>query len=171
LCIEENNYEEKFFEFTGATQVDRRIVDDEQLTAYALGELEGADWAAAEQRIAQDESARKYVEDVRAAARLMSEGLSAQPSPGLDDTNREAIENHIEIRTRSKYGPGTTPKGIRMGVQPMLFALAAVVAIGLIAFMWPSSRAPKPLATQPTFKGHIPITIEHEPETTRPIDR
>src|SRR5207244_9036373 len=44
----------------GATNVDRRIVDDEQLTAYALGELEGADWAAAEQRIAQDETARRY---------------------------------------------------------------------------------------------------------------
>jgi anti-sigma factor RsiW len=150
--------------------MDRRVVNDEQLTAYALGELEGAEWAAAEQRIAEDPAARRYVEEVRAEAKQMSDGLSALPSPGLDDANKEAIEDHIEIRSRSQYGPGPSSPLIS---KTIMIAFVALLAFGFFAMMYGpkfgKSLQPQP-ATQPTIQGHIPVTIEHELETTQPAE-
>ena len=140
--------------------MDRRIVNDEQLTAYALGELEGADWAAAEERVAGDEAARRYVEDVRAAAQLMSEGLSAQPSPGLDESNREAIDEHLERRSRSHFGPGQRKMLV---AQPILIAFVAIAVFAFMYLLWrPNLIRPSIPTSQPVIKGHIPVATEHE---------
>ncbi|MGH7214062.1 MAG: hypothetical protein ACREIT_04805, partial [Tepidisphaeraceae bacterium] len=105
--------------------MDRRTAEDPELTAYALGELEGEAWAAAEQRVATDPTARKYVEEVRAAARVMTDSLGdeVQSAPALEQNNRERIDEHLHLRTRSIYGPG---RGRQWGLRPALWVFAAV---------------------------------------------
>jgi hypothetical protein len=70
-------------------------IDDPRLTAYALGELDGPEYAAdhAEMRslIAADGEARLYVEELRATAASLRSELSLEIAPGLDEGRRAAI--------------------------------------------------------------------------------
>src|SRR4051812_22100310 len=72
--------------------------DDPRLTAYALGELDDADRAEVESALADDPSGRLAVEEIRATAQLLAEGLRREPSPGLAPEQREAIEWRLRRR-------------------------------------------------------------------------
>ncbi|QYM79399.1 VWA domain-containing protein [Horticoccus luteus] len=54
------------------------LADDPQLTAYALGELEGAARAAVEARLAHDAAARAAVEEIRAMAGHLHAAMAAE---------------------------------------------------------------------------------------------
>ncbi len=69
--------------------------DDPRLTAYALGELEDDEKADLEAILADSAEGRQVVEELRATARLLSETLSEEPSPGLASEHREAIETRL----------------------------------------------------------------------------
>jgi Ca-activated chloride channel family protein len=60
--------------------------DDPRLTAYALGELEGEDLAAAETALAHDAEARATVEAVRALAGHMTAALAGETAPAAPMT-------------------------------------------------------------------------------------
>ena len=68
--------------------------NDTRLTAYALGELDGDDMAAIEAQLAVSEDSRKFVEEVREMARLLTQSYHAeeQSGPGLTPEHRQAIE-------------------------------------------------------------------------------
>src|SRR5262249_7551284 len=70
-------------------------IDDPRLTAYALGELDGPEYAAdhAEMRslVAADSEARQFVEELRATAASLRSELSMEIAPGLDEARRAAI--------------------------------------------------------------------------------
>ncbi len=57
----------------------RKFADDPKLTAYALGELEGAERAAIEARLRDDPAAQAAVEEIRAAAAQLSAALADEP--------------------------------------------------------------------------------------------
>ncbi len=57
--------------------------DDPKLTAYALGELEGAERAAAESAIRENPALGAVVEEIRAMAAQMKTALAAEPAPKI----------------------------------------------------------------------------------------
>lgn len=70
----------------------QRESDEMNLTAYALGELEGAEREAIEARLAASSEDRRFVEEVRAAARLVSDELAGEPLGSLHAIHYAAIE-------------------------------------------------------------------------------
>jgi len=105
--------------------------DDPQLTAYALGELRGADWAEVEQKLAQDPEARAWVEQIRSAARHMSDELHKERPATLLPEHRASIEVQIASRTRPPFRQlgifAKKPAPVSWRVP----ALAACVLVGL----------------------------------------
>ena len=71
-------------------------LNDPRLTAYALDELSVADRAAVEERLADDPSGRKFVEDVRATARLLTEQFQKEISPGLTPKQKSVIVAELQ---------------------------------------------------------------------------
>ena len=67
------------------------IHDDWRLTAYALGELEGAERADVEARLAGDEGARREVEAIRSAASALAAQIQEAGSPVLTGEQRAAV--------------------------------------------------------------------------------
>jgi hypothetical protein len=70
-------------------------IDDPRLTAYALGELAGPEYAddRAEMRqlVARDPEARRFVDELRATAATLRGELAMEIAPGLDEARRSAI--------------------------------------------------------------------------------
>lgn len=80
-------------------------IDEIRLTAFALGELDGAERAAVQAYVDQSESARRYVQEVRGTARQLSVELSRTIEDevavaGLSATQREAIDRRIDLSLR-----------------------------------------------------------------------
>lgn len=69
--------------------------DEALLTAFALGELEGADAAAAERLLAADPAAHAVVEDVRRTASWLTESFTAEPDVGLTAIHVASIERQL----------------------------------------------------------------------------
>ena len=65
--------------------------DNPLLTSYAFGELDSAESTEVESLLAADESARRFVGDLRATAALLQDELAQESSPGLDDARRAVI--------------------------------------------------------------------------------
>lgn len=70
--------------------------NDPILTAYALGELDAADAARVEAMLADDETASRLIEEIRATASGLEAMLSAEPLPALHETQRAYIAARIE---------------------------------------------------------------------------
>lgn len=66
-------------------------LNDPQLTAYALGELDGQEAEHMKQLIEKDPAAKKYVEDIQATARELESEFSAEPTPRLSVAEREHV--------------------------------------------------------------------------------
>src|SRR3954464_815795 len=70
-----------------------RETDEQNLTAYALGELQSSgDRAAVEARLAGDGAARRQVEQVRAMARTLADALGEE-SPAAADAELVGADN------------------------------------------------------------------------------
>src|SRR4051794_39572110 len=65
--------------------------DDPRLTAYALNELDAADRPAVEAFLATDETARRFVEETRQTASMLSQGLQSTATPTLTAEQRQTI--------------------------------------------------------------------------------
>src|SRR3954469_19282365 len=85
---------------------------DPRLTAYALGELDdhdGADdRAEVEAILAGSPEAQSFVDEVSATARLLTEHLQREPSPGLAPEHHHAIEQTLQAQAT----PGPEPAPI-----------------------------------------------------------
>jgi Ca-activated chloride channel homolog len=66
-------------------------LNDPQLTAYALGELHGQEAEQMKQRISKDPEAQKYVEDIQATAKFVSEELAKETVDGLEPGKRAEL--------------------------------------------------------------------------------
>lgn len=65
--------------------------DDPRLTAFALGELDGADRAEIEQLIAASPEAAAAVKEIELTVGVLNGTLAAEPSPQLTEAQRAAI--------------------------------------------------------------------------------
>ena len=71
--------------------------DDARLTAFALGEADDPERAEIEALIAQDPDALALVAEIQATARLLTQHLQTEPSPGVTPELRQAIETRLEV--------------------------------------------------------------------------
>jgi len=69
--------------------------NDQRLTAYALGELEGDDLAEVKAQIARSETLHLVVEDIRATADLLKKNLQNEPILTLSPKQRALIETSL----------------------------------------------------------------------------
>ncbi len=66
--------------------------DDPRLTAYALGELDGADAVEIEALMAANPDVQQFVDDVRSAASALESEYAAEPASALEEPQRERIK-------------------------------------------------------------------------------
>ena len=134
--------------------------DDPRLTAYALNELDEADRALVEAFLAQDESARKFVEETRQTANLISQGLQSAPAPALTPLQREAIAT-AAASPRLNYEPARRrlpTAWARWAVATA--ACAALAGSGFFAFR-STTRSSNRVAVAPAtgqWANPVPLT-------------
>ncbi|HSU67718.1 MAG TPA: von Willebrand factor type A domain-containing protein [Tepidisphaeraceae bacterium] len=105
----------------------RSETDEMNLTAYALGELEGAQRAVVEARLAVSPQDRQYVEDMRTAAHTVADELSREPVSGLDAIHYAAIE--LRLRKESGFSRPVNRREIVRGRIGFIATLAAAIAV------------------------------------------
>src|SRR5262245_3572835 len=108
--------------------VNRLLVDDPRLTAYALGELDPAQAAEIEELLRQHPAARSVVEDTRELAGLLSTQLAAEPAPRLNDAQRQAIATAAQHSLDSSSGQSTTHP--HEGRQPVVLTSSEPAELG-----------------------------------------
>ena len=101
--------------------------DETLLTAYALGELEGAERTSVESRLLFDESARQYVADVRQLAGLLTEKLSSQDDAGLTALQHAVIDRELRHGLRIQWAQMSSRRSIGRGTALRIAAAAAVL--------------------------------------------
>lgn len=77
-------------------------LNDPQLTAYAIGELQGQEAEEMRNRIEQDPAAQKYVEDIQQTSRLLTEEFSQEDAPRLSVEQRNKIYEATEKSSLKK---------------------------------------------------------------------
>lgn len=97
-------------------------IDDPRLTAYALGELEGAERADIDRFVAASAEARAVVEEIRATAEVLSSGLGGEKGPELRAIQRQRVNDAAKTESESH-------QLIRWSIAAILF-----LGIGLPAF-------------------------------------
>src|SRR5580692_9392088 len=75
-------------------------IDESLLTAYALGELSGADRAAVAACLASSVEARQFVAEVRSTAHLLADELARESFGGLTELQHAAIEQKLDDAVR-----------------------------------------------------------------------
>ncbi|HEX5011876.1 MAG TPA: von Willebrand factor type A domain-containing protein [Planctomycetota bacterium] len=125
---------------------------DPRLTAYALGELEGADVAEIEALLARDAAARAEVEAIRASAAELGEMFAmeaaAAPTPELTAAQRAEIESAARAPA-SRATRRATRRAALTWLAPLAAAAALVVWVTL---SWNGERVGKPAADKPVAK-------------------
>jgi len=105
-----------------------------KLTAYSLGELDEAERTAVERHLAQSESGRAFIADVRATAATLADALRAERALVLMDPQRAAIDAAIEDKrprqpsTSRRYNP-FVPISIGLAAGLAIVALLYVVFV------------------------------------------
>jgi hypothetical protein len=132
--------------------------DESLLTAYALGELDGAERAHVAARMEADAAVRRYVEQIRATAGVVADGLALEQGDGLGLLHRELIERKLLQVSRRDGAAAAASSGrqqarrMRIGDwAPMAASLAASVAIvcGTVAYLLPRLNPQTPTASVP----------------------
>ena len=97
---------------------------EEDLTAYALGELEGEARAAVEAMLAGSEDARLEVDEVRATAARLREAFASVPHQALTSTQRAAVEAEAARGARRPRRSWSSAAALAAGVAASLVAVA-----------------------------------------------
>ncbi len=126
------------FDRTEISDGETTMNEQEKLTAYALGELDGDDAQQIAQLIERDSSARAEVEAVQAMAGDLTTALAGEPAAELTEEQRTRIEagpkNGSGVFSADDAAPAvvyTFPAARWAGI-----GLLAAAALGL-AFVWP----------------------------------
>jgi Ca-activated chloride channel family protein len=131
--------------------------NDPRLTAYALGELDDAEMVEFEALIADAPDAQRYIEETRATARLLSEQLrrESSPGPGLGPEQHQSIERILAVQADSPLRPGARRRWLSPARIAQVVIAASILAL-IGAMVWPalqSTVAKRPeelvLATSP----------------------
>ncbi|HMB04679.1 MAG TPA: von Willebrand factor type A domain-containing protein [Isosphaeraceae bacterium] len=143
---------------------------DPRLTAYALDELDAAERAEVEAQLAGDPERRRFVEEIRATARLLTEQLHKEPSPKLATEQSEAIEDHVSWGTIAAsigilalglgsilYGLGQNSKGLYNQVNSAVTtANSGITSAGGGGWSRPAPAVTAAPTTSPEAARNIP---------------
>jgi len=113
----------------------RSELDEMNLTAYALGELDGAALQAVESRLALSAEDRRFVEEIRAAAQRVSQELARETTDGLDAIHHAAIELRLH---KPQYPRRIDRRAVVRGRVSLAMSVAASIGIigGLFVAAW-----------------------------------
>jgi len=103
--------------------------DDQQLTAYALGELSDKERAEVEKRLATDPEAQQAVAEVREVARVLGDELKGEAAPKLTAAQRHDVETRAR---QSHRGPLILRIGRRLSVAAALLVVCGVFVYTLL---------------------------------------
>ncbi|MHC4996403.1 MAG: anti-sigma factor family protein, partial [Planctomycetota bacterium] len=108
------------------------ILDNPDLTAYALGELEADRVEAIERLIAENEQAARFVAEIKQTADALNAEFEAAPRLSLGEDLREAIEEAATQDGAEIASPSTLvfPSPARLGIAACLML---GVGVGVIA--------------------------------------
>jgi Ca-activated chloride channel family protein len=131
--------------------------DDPKLTAYALGELDGAEREQVEAFVACDQGARRIVEEIRQAGMVLERSLRAGRAPSLTAAQREAIAAAASSSVSSEAGAAKLNYApVRMSARRMVTRWAlATAACAALAVGGVLTMVRRPGATS---SGNIAIT-------------
>jgi Ca-activated chloride channel family protein len=104
--------------------------NDPRLTAYALGEVEEDDRLAIEAQLAECADSRLAVEEIRVTAKLLTEQLQREPSPGLARAQRDVIEGRL-----------LEPITKRPRLRWIRYAVAATLLLAMVGSLLPMMRS------------------------------
>jgi Ca-activated chloride channel family protein len=119
---------------------------EEDLTTYALGELDGEARAAVEEFLAGSADARREVEEVRAVASRLRGAFASVPHEALTPAQRAVVEAEAAREPRSRRRSWSVAASLIAGVAASLVAVA-------VTFV-PMYRSDKQTVT-PGF--HVPL--------------
>jgi Ca-activated chloride channel homolog len=137
-------------------------LDDPNLTAFALGELSGAEQAAMEQAVASSAEAQNFVAETQQLSRLLKlEYAADQHLPTERSPNIVRMEEQRRLWSSTQWGS--------LAAALAIFAVVGVLAVstiqrerGTIA-----QKSPSPRKENPTIVEAIPeATVENQPATT-----
>ncbi len=115
-------------------------LNEETLTAYALGELDDDSRAAIEQELANNPEAQEMVEEIRAVSELATAAFSEQVK--ASETERtltyEALAG-VEPSASEPADNGTVTR-FRMGRSALALAAMALICVGIFAALYPSAK-------------------------------
>ncbi|UCD75348.1 MAG: von Willebrand factor type A domain-containing protein [Phycisphaerales bacterium] len=133
---------------------------DPRLTAFVLGELEEDEAAVIEKRLETDEQLRETVDAIRRTVVMLSEGLQAEPAPGLTEEQKQSIRQQAEAAAEPPVI--FTMRRVWIGTG---LAAAACVALALILPLLISPRTP--VGSQGEYAREMPADEgKGEPVTT-----
>src|SRR5262245_23969306 len=99
-------------------------LDATKLTAYALGELDDAERAVFEAQVAASESARREVDEIKAAAALLKQAFGSAPRHELTLEQRQTIEAAAGKPPRRRWIRYTTLAAGTAAAATLVFAVA-----------------------------------------------
>ena len=115
-------------------------LNEETLTAYALGELDDDSRAAIEQELATNPDAREIVEEIRAVGELATAAFSEEVK--TSETERtltyEALAG-VETSASEPADHGTVTR-FRMSRSAFALAAMALICVGIFAALYPSAK-------------------------------
>ena len=130
---------------------------EEDLTAYALGELDAEARAAVEVMLAGSADARRDVDDVRATAARLKEAFASVPPQALTPAQRAAVEAEVARGARRPRRSWSTAAALAAGVAASVVALAVVFV--------PSTRWARPTADAEFQHNARPSSVPAPPAT------
>lgn len=134
----------------------RPEIDETLLTAYALGELDARERGRVAAHVEADADARRYVEEIRETAGLITDHLGLEPADGLTALQHEVIERRLRQFEGAAAVAPANPMRIgsarRLRLRqwlPLAASLAASIAIvcGSLAVLLPWMY-PRPAITR-----------------------
>ena len=140
-------------------------LDDPNLTAFALGELSGAEQAAMEQAVSSSAEAQSFVAKTQQLARLLkSEYAADQHFPPERSPNIGRMEEQRRLWSSTQWGS--------LAAALAIFAVLGALAVSTIRREWGNiaQRIPSPRKENSTIVEAIPEapvqTVEIQPATT-----
>jgi secreted protein with Ig-like and vWFA domain len=128
-------------------------LDEANLTAYALGQLEGQELAEVESMLLRSEKARQFVQETTHWAGQLRNAYQSCPSPEPSSTLRDTLETELQKTSKSQLGSRTMTSATNQKRSFKRFFLGFSIVSGvaaiLVAFLLPaihSARAPTRIA-------------------------
>ena len=141
---------------------------EQELTEFAIGELDETRAAEIEQMLSEDPQGRQTVDELRGVAELLTEQLATEPFAELTDTQKRAVE----AGGRQERQPIKLQFHVQLKI-PLSVAASILVLIGLafaVGRYWPESPGPiaqNPAKPEPKVEKKIPLEIEYPPAPLR----